>query len=354
MADLTYPLPRDTVEALSRGWKDRSNPGLLFDRLCPVVGDGDRKDAGEAKRQALDRVRGCLPDGELLDAFRNRWRCVAAALGAVPFEASTASRLVVGLGRKGPLEVGFTFHRLYGFPIIPGSALKGLARAAALLERDGDPLDRELVVVFGREPDPRMGHGGCAGRAIFLDAIPAGPLGLELDIMNPHYPDYYRDKREAPTDWQNPNPVYFLAAGPGTPLLFAVGWRGDADRAVQARAVEWLRGGLGDLGVGAKTTSGYGYFVVDRDKATAPTRGVATAAEKLSADLPWRRAVVRVHRSGQGGTLVDAETGELITFSSGAGEPRGTTFKTKAEVEYRAVEREGRTQVVSVRRVQER
>jgi len=48
------------------------------------------------------------------------------------------------------------------------------------------------------------------------------------------------------------------------------------------------------------------------------------------------------------------ETGELIAFGPGTEEPRGTTFKTKAEVEYRAVTREGRTQVVSVRRVQEK
>ncbi|MBK9095192.1 MAG: hypothetical protein IPM84_21030 [Anaerolineae bacterium] len=48
-------------------------------------------------------------------------------------------RLVTGLGRKGPLEVGFTFHR-YGFPILPGSSLKGLARAWGLL-RVAEALD---------------------------------------------------------------------------------------------------------------------------------------------------------------------------------------------------------------------
>ena len=38
------------------------------------------------------------------------------------------SRLIIGLGGKGTLKMGITLHHLYGFPYIPGSALKGLAR----------------------------------------------------------------------------------------------------------------------------------------------------------------------------------------------------------------------------------
>ena len=37
------------------------------------------------------------------------------------------SRLIVGLGSENVLETGIRLHHTYGMPIIPGSALKGLA-----------------------------------------------------------------------------------------------------------------------------------------------------------------------------------------------------------------------------------
>ena len=355
MAELTYPLPAETVSALRTGLKGCRNPGLVFDRFSPDIGALDSRDAGEGKRRALDRVRGCVPDQRLLDAFRARWLATASSLGATTFQARTASRMVVGLGRKGPLEVGFTFHRLYGFPLIPGSALKGLARAAALLEKGGNERDEDLVVVFGRQPDRRDGRdSGCGGHAVFLDAIPAGPLALELDIMNPHYPDYYGDQRIPPTDWQNPNPVYFLAVAPGTPFLFAVGWRGDADEAARMRAVGWLRAGLTDLGVGAKTTAGYGYFVVG-DAVPSPAEAAqhqAAAGRGAEVKGEGRRGRVRVFHSDKGwGIIVEDETGDELRFEAAVREERGWTPGGKAAVEYLVVDRGGEPVVTRVRQV---
>ena len=87
-----------------------------------------------AVKQAAARA-----DDALLKAWQTRWQQTAAAVQAEPFTLRTDWRLVTGLGRKGPLEVGFTFHR-YGFPILPGSSLKGLARAWGLL-RVAEALD---------------------------------------------------------------------------------------------------------------------------------------------------------------------------------------------------------------------
>ena len=39
----------------------------------------------------------------------------------------TRQRLIVGLGTDNVLETGITLHHTYGTPVIPGSALKGLA-----------------------------------------------------------------------------------------------------------------------------------------------------------------------------------------------------------------------------------
>ena len=334
-----YPLPQQTVRALL-AWKDKApqNPGLLFERYA--LDTAGEKQAAAAKSESLELVRAAAKriDTKVLDALRQRWRANARALGAEPFELKTDWRLIAGLGRKGPLEVGFTFHR-YGFPILPGSSLKGLARARALyavcdlLGKEGlaairreiketalQALDRVLALpkeesflqAFPAKPEALaaaerlrriFGTTGAAGLAVFLDAIPAGVPELQLDIMNPHYPDYYGNANTPPTDWQSPRPVTFLAVAPGTPFLFAVGWRRTLaadDVELQQQAQQWLIEGLVELGAGAKTGAGYGYFVAPK----AETKPAATAAAKPAEPPPAPELPV-VQRQG---TLVDIIT----------------------------------------------
>lgn len=283
-----YPLPADTVSAV-RAFKRCSNPGLLFHRLAPDM----RRAPDGAKAEFLKSVRDCPVEAGLLAAYRHRWLAAVQAARAVVFRARTNWRLIVGLGRKGPLEVGFCFHHLYGFPVIPGSGLKGLARAWAGLVEGREELSPEMVAVFGR-PGGRQEEeeGGEAGGALFFDAIPAGTPVLELDIMNPHFPDYYRGVAAAPTDWQSPNPVPFLTVGGGCSFLFAVGRRGGVGEEVQARAVAWLKGGLLELGAGAKTTAGYGYFRLETEPRGDGEAEVAAAGmERPPLERPerWRR-----------------------------------------------------------------
>jgi CRISPR-associated protein Cmr6 len=85
---------------------------------------------------------------------------------------------------------------------------------------------------------------------------------LELDVMTPHFPDYYSDKknRVPPSDDQNPVPIPFLTVKAGVCFGFAVGWRGASHPDAHAQAVEWLKAGLQNLGAGGKTAAGYGYF----------------------------------------------------------------------------------------------
>ncbi|MBM3254301.1 MAG: hypothetical protein FJZ16_08620, partial [Candidatus Omnitrophica bacterium] len=42
-------------------------------------------------------------------------------------------RLIVGLGGESALETSICLHPLYGFPYIPGNAVKGIAKAASIL-----------------------------------------------------------------------------------------------------------------------------------------------------------------------------------------------------------------------------
>lgn len=316
------PLPRRSVEAwLKHKGKEPHNPGLVFDRF---VGDWGSERDKEAKKKAWEELLGSeaaagpmrRPDLELFEVWKKRWEAMVRAAGAEPFSLTTEWRLVVGLGRKGLLEVGFTFNR-YGFPVFPGSSLKGLARTWGLvvvhhalgyeslelsrvervLTTDEDAKYREtflgLGAFFGSPAVVETGAGtpslsqsegdqaplvladkfraifgttGRAGGAVFFDAIPARWPHLELDVMNPHYAEYYQGKGP-PANWLSPVPVYFLTLAPGTEFRFAVGWRGSWDekgRELSKLAKEWLVAGLKNLGGGAKTSAGYGYFSLSR------------------------------------------------------------------------------------------
>mgnify|MGYP001389521639 CR=1 FL=1 len=310
---LEYPIPlssKNAFEGLPSSVK--RNPGLVFDRFVPdtqeIRREADNRNREEpAKKTGLKNVEKAArqADLELLKAWSARWQETVKRDYAAPFSLSTQWRLIAGLGRKGALEVGFTFNR-YGFPYLPGSSVKGLARAAALaqlaealaeeklkllaeavsktekkavvgLDALNLALSREELKDFQSEfeacgPDENQrqaaqdfrlvfGTTAQAGRAVFFDAIPIGkdlPV-LELDIMNPHYPKYYEGSAP-PTDAQNPIPVYFLAVKASTKFWFAVGWR-DADNPVmRSKVEEMLKFGLRELGAGAKTSAGYGYF----------------------------------------------------------------------------------------------
>ncbi|HEX9357217.1 MAG TPA: type III-B CRISPR module RAMP protein Cmr6, partial [Streptosporangiaceae bacterium] len=78
-------------------------------------------------------------------ARRSRALNDAAASGrkVLRMRAKPEWRLAVGLGnRANAHEIGFALHGTYGWPVIPGSSLKGLSAAwAAREEAEADPKD---------------------------------------------------------------------------------------------------------------------------------------------------------------------------------------------------------------------
>jgi len=242
-----------------------ANPALLFDRFAPEAAVfGDRTDS-TPRRDFLREVIAAaerLARSDLAQHVLARWEAIVRAAEAEPFSLQLESRLVTGLGAHGPLEAGFRFDRL-GFPVLPGSGLKGVARAYAHLVEQRDESDPAFLAVFGRVPTSGEAHEVAqAGALVFFDAYPEPGWRLELDVMTPHYPDYYRGDTP-PTPWQNPSPITFLTVAPGTRYWIAIGLRQDArdsDGRLRALATDWLQKGLAQLGFGAKTTSGYGVF----------------------------------------------------------------------------------------------
>ncbi|MBC7249677.1 MAG: type III-B CRISPR module RAMP protein Cmr6 [Anaerolineae bacterium] len=397
MTGYIYPIPY-TAARLSRS--DCANPGLLFERyvgyrpgwsLKAEGGDNPKRDALDEVIRANGRLHG--PQWRALrDGLLARWQQMVTAAGAsiadkTLFKASPVWRFITGIGRNSPLEVGFTFDRLYGLPLLPGSSLKGLTRAYVLwtwadeldvpLLRAGEvkarhkarprqltPLEQLEDALITADDDRRaqklaalrqdaaipgnatlhafpedefaarsllfrqvFGSTEGQGGTLFFDAIPE-KVTLEIDVMTPHYPDYYKPGgNDWPTDWQDPNPVPFLTVGQDSVFYFAVAG------AQQEKVAEWLRSALDFPGAGAKTAAGYGVW---------QPAFFAVASE-------WRQAVIReVNPTKRRGVLEDVETGERLRFSLDDVEPRDITPGKKWTCEYR-LEQADEHKIVRVR-----
>lgn len=267
-----FPLPHDTAEVLVKARKQCANLGLWLDRYVDF--ELDRKDntykpseRARRRKERDGRNEWLLSSKQLesvIQAHYARWRASLSGEGRAfrEFQAEPEWRVVVGLGGPGPLETAITLHRIYGFPVIPGSGLKGVARAYAELGEGKDERDPEFWAIFGgerkKQDDPKVTERK-GGEICFLDAVPVQPPNLELDVMNPHYPNYYQGN-EPPASYQSPVPIYFLTVAQSSPFAFGVVARTPEGDNHLDKAVKWLKEGLRQLGTGGKTTAGYGIW----------------------------------------------------------------------------------------------
>ncbi len=259
------PLPAKVRQVADNGNRC-DNIGLWLDRFLTVNPQENWEITQDAKHRRrlmqLTKQREWQQQvQEQLDALKKRYEAMRnwyeqRGFSVRPIEAEPVWRFVVGLGAAHVLETGITLHRIFGLPIIPGSALKGAARAYAQLVEGKSEDDPEFIAIFGTTEQ--------AGSVIFFDAIPLGVPKFQLDIMNPHYPNYYRaPEKNPPADWESPNPVFFLTVTE-TPYRFAIASRSEQGNHLLNLAEEWLKGALRELGIGAKTSADYGFWDVSR------------------------------------------------------------------------------------------
>lgn len=281
---MSMPLPRRLGEhvALARqdeeGWRLKTpgtNLALVLDRGY----DDHTTTAKQAPKQVFLDAFCNVFTGDLAPLLARR-KAALNALGAESLQLFTRSRLVVGLGLPSPLETGFLLDRLSGCPYLPGSSVKGLARATASLIAKGElPGAREFWLeheqrVFG----PPLGEGNrpARGSVVFFDAYPEVWPKLVVELLTPHFGDYYLDG-EVPGDWGEPVPVPFLAVEVGQAFLFYLRAldpaRGDEDR---QQVEQVLRLGLEQLGIGGKRSGGFGVL---GEKPEATTLVSAAAPE---------------------------------------------------------------------------
>lgn len=372
-----WPLPSDLRRALGDGnLSGLTNPGLLLQRYVPYATEWgwsvDKKNfKNQAWKDITSRLNELYINNDFLEPFLQRRDDVPQkphdkqgylkklhdkqGYLIESFRAQVMWRLVVGLGLPSPLETGITLHHLYGFPYLPGSAIKGVTRAwrmQRIAEELGIPrlnapdikawrgnktpwklLEELLMSPVPKDDDtdenkkkihenvrnrldalkkalndgasflkehgyvhrdsPRIlekndpeefmqkyihsfsrafGSLTAQGEIIFFDAYPESLVVdtegvkkgiLELDVMNPHYSEYYT-KDEPPADWLSPIPVFFLVVRKGTVFKITLAWRppkkgSSSDGQELLKEVRrWTEMALQECGIGAKTRAGYG------------------------------------------------------------------------------------------------
>lgn len=248
---------------------------------------------------------------QALDAIANEKAALFEEQGLVDFRVNW--RLAIGLGNASVFENSLTLHHVYGIPYIPATSVKGIIRSWLIQEyfsydQDGNKRpesgegialrdSEDFGLIFGTPSEFEIQTGNPPmksrikdsegkptahiGNMVFFDAFPVKNPKIFVDIMNPHYPEYYKEGSDKPpADWQNPVPIFFLTIK-DTDFQFLFGIRrgctddeckrlshvsfehpgnprmnkqGAAEKVLK----ELLEEALGFVGAGAKTATGYG------------------------------------------------------------------------------------------------
>lgn len=245
--------------------------GLLLSRYLKIAvkKDNHENERKQLFQNAITAVNGALSIYKL--AYDRRLKMFHAGC-----EKNFHGRLVIGLGGESVLETGLTLHHTYGTPLIPGSALKGLASHYCDQIWGARDLKFKLKgryhsFMFGGQWRENDENGDTkvheeAGYITFEDAwVSPESLqpnsGLVIDVMTPHHGDYYDQQKEdsSPSDFDDPNLILFLSFAGKFHFHVSCDIE-DEDRGKKWSALTFklLFEALENWGIGGKTSSGYG------------------------------------------------------------------------------------------------
>lgn len=207
-----------------------------------------------------------------------------------------------GVGRN-LFEIGLEVDPLYGIPLIRGSGIKGAVRWCAETEleyfmrnknsikdtaniKDLEEFRKTISVLFGCSKEDKQLFESCknvpagsVGAALFLDAYPIdNTLGLPIVIPDVITPHYMREGKEILDEAEvRPNPLVHISISFGTVFVFPIVidvLRLKANGMMSEDKAEnnldrWLQCALEEIGVGLRTSVGYGVFKLHREKGEA-------------------------------------------------------------------------------------
>ncbi|MDY0176596.1 MAG: type III-B CRISPR module RAMP protein Cmr6 [Lentisphaeria bacterium] len=209
-------------------------------------------------------------------------------------KAQLKARLAINLAEGILVNAGISLDRIFGLPVVAGSAIKGVTRAVALAElREKADLEtfENFARVFGfAESDfdipkkagqapgdlasfynlleasslPKDDDGKPLeerrGAVVFLPASPANQAEIAVDITTVHTPDYYCSGIESDLKNEQPKPNLFPVVDKGAEFDFCILLTANGTPDLLDVTERWLSNALQDWGLGAKTAAGYGWF----------------------------------------------------------------------------------------------
>ncbi len=291
-------LSQEANQCLGNTIPPKSNFGLFFnkwldyekkgDKFVPTVKD-DRSPLVNQAQQCKGAASKILQHHHVRQAEYCR-EMEKAGWKVFVFTARLDSPFVSGLGAAHPTETGMVLDHTSGMPYIPAASQKGVLRIAHIInslcddngtEKPLKQLLAEGVVsqkndeVYWDEDDASRTLFGystrtesLAGHMVVLDAYPLKAPELGEEILNPHFPDYYKQSR-GPTEDQSPIPGKFLVVKPGAKFVFRILLRLPYGKApvqhigqLSDMAEKNIRKAISEVGMGAKTALGFGRFTV--------------------------------------------------------------------------------------------
>lgn len=310
----------DYLSPYKKAFSTSDNLRLRFNRFVPFNMIPKKGKVEVNKKVWLGKISTQL-SGEACQAAQASQEKLFSAIRGMEecaFSAVTAERLIIGLGTDHVVETGLLLHHVYGLPYIPGSALKGMARAWAIAEKICNPcsdlndlsrFDRLIEAQQigpilqknwadlqlkeqtalnqasklhkddpGLKPDQIessrqrlvlaraiLGNPDHEGQVMFMDAFPTEGQ-IARDIMTPHH-----NSSEWPRDTASPTILPFAAISTGASFVFRLA---SADKTLLEAAKGWVIGALTDMGAGAKTAVGFGRFAKFEDVTDQPNHRI--------------------------------------------------------------------------------
>ena len=315
------PVGRKVNQALQAG-VDKANFGLCFNKWIELEDRGrDRfkpKDKGDPKGFVSLYNRCCLSAAPVRDNLekrqlqQSRFCEFMSNIGWTPaiVTAELKSPFVTGLGMTHPTETGMVLDWTLGVPYVPATSLKGVFRFSFILSDAENAPERvengvwqagdDFFALFGRTAE-KGGDEGLCGGIVVLDAYPLKAPKLGTDILNPHYPQYYRNAERGPTEDQNPVPVKFLVVEPGARFVFRILVSERRGQDAVDRVKDVLMRALEEEGLGAKTALGYGRFKIVNHGEPAEIKRIKE--DEDAKKYPWKPILKRIEKVANWGDL---------------------------------------------------
>lgn len=302
--------------------KQGQHPGLLLQKYAADL----EPEARQKLMQSVIAASACPSVNQLYGQAYPRWiKTFPADTFHLSFPAATTNRLIIGLGTAHVLEAGIRLHHTYGTPIIPGSALKGLAAHYChevwgqsqnkMADDEATKFRNDGVyhrILFG-DTDER-GRGTIVFHDAWIQPESLNKGALRMDVMTPHHQDW-QTKKQAPTDFDNPVPVSFLSVSGA--FQCHLSWAGPMDHSPE-EIQQWLKltqslltEALSEWGAGAKTSSGYGRLVSPESLPKQNTSGTMPKSVSYKAGDSVQ-AILCEERTKKGGWKAKEKETEMI------------------------------------------